>query len=70
MEIRTKFDVKQQVWFIHKDRIHKGHIHSIDVSKSECMQYEVYRVTLGCDIILRNNSEIFDSKESLINSIG
>jgi len=69
MEIRTKFDIGQQVWLIYKDKIHKGHVNGIDILKNSFMQREMYKINFQLDNVIRHSNEIFDSKESLINSI-
>jgi hypothetical protein len=69
MKIDTKFDINQVVWFIDKSKVHKGSVFSIDILKSNCMQLEIYKINLGSGLITKESSEVFSSKQSLIDSI-
>lgn len=74
MIIETKFDVDQEVWYMHDDKVQKGRIITIDIFKSSLAQFEVYDVTCKSDLgifrsVKKSPNDLFASKEKFIESI-
>lgn len=69
MEITTKFDIGQLVWYIYGDKIHTGPVYKITLLLFRGSQTETYGISLGAGIIDRQPHSLFASKELLIESI-
>ena len=81
MEIKTKYNINDKVYFIHGNKIIHNKITSIDISiyerNNKVIQNIRYTIDLGnlfgrriCDTFTsRNEEELFLTKEELIKSI-
>lgn len=81
MEIKTKYNINDEVYFINGNKITHNKITSIDISiyerKNVVKQIIKYTIDLGnifgrriCDTFTsRNEEEIFSTKEELIKSL-
>lgn len=70
MKIETKFDVRNDVYFLDNNKVRSGKIKviSIDVLDSTHINIE-YQINMQGITVNRTENEIFDSKESLIKSL-
>ena len=71
MEIKTKFNIKDEVWYLFENKIHTGWISRIETdSKYEYGQLsKVYiKYTIGVSIEL-SEDRLFSTKEDLLKSL-
>ncbi len=73
MEIKTKFAPHDKVWFMESNKPQKGEVLNVSVAVTLHGEYQSTYVTveylLKREAMLRPESVLFDSKESLLASL-
>lgn len=67
--IKTKYKINQQVYVINDNKIVKGSIYRIYTETTENDTYVRYDVNISNGRTTRDESDVYSSKVSIINSI-
>ena len=68
MTIETKYNIGDEVWFMHENRVHKSKIGAIYITLYDDMR--VVKYSFGNYILeFKENEELYRTKEELLKSL-
>jgi hypothetical protein len=68
MEIKTKYSIDQEVWFMKENKVQSAIIDKVDVERWKS-GHQIERYGLNEPIGLRYGADLYESKEELLNAL-
>lgn len=69
MTVETKFNIGDEVWYLHNNKVCNRKVSAINIRITECMVSIIYYISAPKESITLEEKSIFSSKEELLKSL-